>query len=462
MSPQVVVIGGGLSGLACAYRLWQLGVPVTLLEADERAGGLIGTVEHEGFLFETGPQSFQGTDSVLDLIRELGLEVDLCQADPRAPRYVMRHGHLQQLPMSPRAVLRSSLLGMGARWRIASEALRKTKPPTEEESVAQFVRRKFGHEILEYLVAPFVSGVYAGDPEKLSLRAAFPPLDEWERTYGSVLRGAMKSRLAGGAGQGPPPLCSFHHGMAMLTRTMAAKLGESARLGACADAITRNDPDGSARYRIRFTQKGRTETIETPAVVIATPAYTASHLVSTLSAPLARSLSGIAYAGMAVVGAGYHAKQIGTVMNGFGVLIPRSEKYRTLGIVWNSSLFPDRGGEGRSTLTSFVGGATDPEIVEKRDEEILAIVQDESARILAITGQPIVSRVWKHPKALPQYNLGHGHTVQAVRESERAIPGLFFVGNYLEGPSLGKCVDGGSQAAESVRAYLRDGAAKSV
>jgi oxygen-dependent protoporphyrinogen oxidase len=178
MSPQVVVIGGGLSGLACAYRLWQLGVPVTLLEADERAGGLIGTVEHEGFLFETGPQSFQGTDSVLDLIRELGLEVDLCQADPRAPRYVMRHGHLQQLPMSPRAVLRSSLLGMGARWRIASEALRKTKPPTEEESVAQFVRRKFGHEILEYLVAPFVSGVYAGDPEKLSLRAAFPPLDE--------------------------------------------------------------------------------------------------------------------------------------------------------------------------------------------------------------------------------------------------------------------------------------------
>ena len=122
MNPQVVVIGGGISGLACAYRLWQLGVPVTLLEAEERAGGLIGTVEQDGFLFETGPQSFQGTDSALDLVRELGLEVDLCQANPQAPRYVMRHGRLQQLPMSPQAVLRSSLLGMGARWKLASEA----------------------------------------------------------------------------------------------------------------------------------------------------------------------------------------------------------------------------------------------------------------------------------------------------------------------------------------------------
>ncbi len=202
--------------------------------------------------------------------------------------------------------------------------------------------------------------------------------------------------------------------------------------------------------------------LEARAVVIATPAYTASHLVSSLSAPLARSLSGIAYAGMAVVGAGYHAKQVGTVMNGFGVLIPRSEKYNTLGIVWNSSLFPDRGGEGRTTLTSFVGGATDPEIVEKRDEEILSIVQEESARILAITGQPIVSRLWKHPKALPQYNLGHGHTVEAVRESERAIPGLYFAGNYLEGPSIGKCIDRGSQVAEAARAYLRGGMAKSA
>jgi protoporphyrinogen/coproporphyrinogen III oxidase len=462
MKTQVAVIGGGISGLACAYRLLKLGVPFTLLEAEEHPGGLIGTVEQDGFLFESGPQSFQGTDSVLDLIRELGLEVDLCQADTRAPRYVLRKGQLEKVPMTPQAVLGSSLLGIGARWRIASEALRKTKAPKEEESVAQFVRRKFGHEILEYLVAPFVSGVYAGDPEKLSLRAAFPSLEEWERAYGSILRGAIKSRPAKGAGQGPPPLCSFHHGMAMLTRTMAAKLGESVRLGARVETITKSGTDPSGGYQIRFSQKGGTETIEAKAVVIATPAYVASHLTAGISAPLARALSGIEYAGVAVVAAGYYKQQFGTAMDGFGVLIPRSEKFRTLGTVWNSSLFPDRGGDGRTTLTSFVGGATDPEMIGKPDAEIIAIVQDESARILGITGQPIVSSVWKHPKALPQYNLGHGHIVETVRDSERTIPGLYFAGNYLEGPSIGKCVDRGSQTAEAVRAYLRGGATKSV
>jgi protoporphyrinogen/coproporphyrinogen III oxidase len=456
MNTQVAVIGGGISGLACAYRLWQLGVPVTLLEAEETAGGLIGTAEQDGFLFETGPQSFQGTDSVLDLVRELGLEVDLCHADPKLPRYVLRNGRLEKIPMSPQAVLTSSLLGVGTRWRVASEALRRTKPPTEEESVAQFVRRKFGHEILEYLVAPFVSGVYAGDPEKLSLSAAFPTLDEWERSYGSVLRGAMKSRPAKGAGQGPPPLCSFHHGMAMLTRTLAAKLGESARLGARVESITKSNGNSPGPYQIRFTQNGRADSIDAMAVVVATPAYVASHLIAEISAPLARALSGIAYAGVAVVTAGYHSKQIGAVLDGFGVLIPRSEKIQTLGTVWNSTLFPDRGGEGRATLTSFIGGATDPEIIALPDAEIEAIVHNENARILAITGQPIVSRVWKHEKALPQYNLGHGHVVETVRESEHAIPGLYFAGNYLEGPSIGKCVDRGSQTAEAARAYLRD------
>ena len=170
----VAVIGGGISGLACAYRLQQLAIPVTLLEAEDRVGGLIGTIEKDGFLFESGPQSFQGTETLLELIRQLGIQDELCVADARAPRFVLRRGKLQKIPMTPQALVTSALLGAGARWRVISEPLRHTKPPSEEESVAAFVRRKFGHEILEYLVSPFVSGVYAGDPEKLSLRAAFP------------------------------------------------------------------------------------------------------------------------------------------------------------------------------------------------------------------------------------------------------------------------------------------------
>jgi len=461
MNTQVAVIGGGISGLACAYRLFTLGVPVILLEAEERVGGLIGTVEQNGFLFETGPQSFQGIDTVLDLVRDVGLENHLEQADPRAPRYVLRRGKLEKIPMSPQAILASPLLGLGSRWRVATEALKRTKPPSHEESVAQFVRRKFGHEILEYLVAPFVSGVYAGDPEKLSLRAAFPSLDEWERTYGSVLRGASKSRPAKGAGNGPPPLCSFDRGMAMLTSQLAAKLGERVRTGARTNAIAKGEGKGSP-YRIQFTQDGHAEVLDASAVILAAPAYAAGKLVSSISEPLARTLSGVEYTGVAVIGAAYHAKQVGTMLDGFGLLVPRTEKIRTLGIIWNSALFPGRGGEGRVLLTSFVGGATDAAILEMPDSEILATVGKESAKVLQITGQPILSRLWRHPKALPQYNLGHSHIVEAIRSAERAIPGLYFAGNYLEGPSIGKCIARGTQTAEAAREYLRAGDARSA
>jgi len=459
MSAQVAVIGGGISGLSCAYKLFQMGISVSLLEVQAQPGGLIGTVEQDGFRFDTGPQSFQGIDSLLDLVRDIGLENHLEQANPRAPRYVLRRGKLEKIPMSPQAIIGASLLGAGSRWRVATEALKRTKPPNEEESVAQFVRRKFGHEILEYLVAPFVSGVYAGDPEKLSLRAAFPTLDEWERTYGSVLRGAMKSRPVKGGGSSAPPLCTFDHGLAVLPRTIAAKLGESARMGARVDAISQAAGGDRPRYQIRFTQGGHSETLDASAVVIATPAYVAARLLEAVSAPLARILSGIAYAGLAVIGTAYRAEQLGE-LDGFGVLIPRSEKLRTLGIVWNSSLFPGRVAGGPVTLTSFVGGATDTEILTKTDEEILATTQDELARTLNITGQPVVSRLWRHPKALPQYNLGHGHVAEALREGEHQIPGVYFAGNYLEGPSIGKCAERGARVAAAAAEYVRAAAAR--
>jgi protoporphyrinogen/coproporphyrinogen III oxidase len=454
LTKTTVVIGGGVSGLACAYRLKQLGMPVRLVEASPRVGGLIETSERDGFLFESGPQSFQGTQTLLRLIHDLGIEGELCKADPGAPRYVLRNGRLHKIPMSPQAIFTSSLLSRGTRWRIASEPFKRTRPPNEDESVADFVRRKFGHEILEYLVSPFVSGVYAGDPEKLSLRAAFPTLEEWEREYGSVLRGAMKLRSSATASKGPPPLCSFRRGMNTLMQAMGGKLGENAETGACAAALGRSGNLGDGGYEVRVTRDGREETNVAQAVVIAAPAYAASHLVASIAPPLASILSGIAYASLAVVGMGYHKRQASAALDGFGVLIPRSEKHRTLGIVWNSSLFGGRAPEGQMVVTSFVGGATDPEIVTKSEQEIAAIVQDEHARILGITGSPIATAVWKHEKALPQYNLGHGHVVQAIREAERTVPGLYFAGNYLEGPSIGKCVEEGFQTAEAIQGYL--------
>jgi oxygen-dependent protoporphyrinogen oxidase len=447
---QVIVIGAGISGLACAYRLKRLGLPVILLEASARVGGLAGSVRKDGFLFESGPQSFQGTEAILELIHEVGLEEELERADPRAPRFIYLRGRLQKIPMTPQTLMASSLLGLKSRAKIVSEPFKRTKPPTKEESVADFVRRKFGHEILEYLVAPFVSGVYAGDPEKLSLKVAFPSLEEWEREYGSVLRGAMKSRPEKEKRGGPPPLCSFKDGVGALANAIAGKLGESVRLGAKASSVAR-----AAKYQVCVECGGRSEMLEAAALVVSTPAYTAGHLATQVSSPLTQMLSGVAYAPVAVVACGYYDRQIAEKLDGFGFLVPRSEKVRTLGTVWNSSLFTGRAPAGSAAITSFIGGATDPKIVERSEDEIAAIVQDDNARILQISGAPAASAVWKHPKALPQYNLGHGHVVESIRDGERANSGLFFCGNYLEGPSLGKCVETANQTALAIQRYLQ-------
>ena len=456
-SSSVAVIGAGISGLACAYRLQQLGLDVTVFESNSAAGGLIDSVQKEGLLFEAGPQSFQGTPALLELVRELGLESQLQKADPRAPRYVLLHGHLRKIPMSPQALLASTLLNPISRWKIASEPFKKSRPPGEEESVAAFVRRKFGNEILEYLVAPFVSGVYAGDPEKLSLKAAFPTLDEWERQYGSVLRGAMKSRPPKERRTGAPPLCSFTHGAATLPRAMAAKLGEALHYDARAVSVdfAAHRSTAGAACEVRIVRDGQEQSASASAVVIATPAYAAAHLLETSSPQLARALSGIAYAPVAVVASTYYRQQVGDPLEGFGFLVPRGEKVRTLGTVWNSSLFLGRAREGSLTITSFIGGAADPDIIQLHEENIAAIVSEENARILGITGPPVETAVWKYPRALPQYNLGHGHVVETIRDAERASPGLYFAGNYLEGPAVGKCVENGFQTAETVRKYLQ-------
>ena len=285
----------------------------------------------------------------------------------------------------------------------------------------------------------------------LSLRAAFPSLDEWERQYGSVVRGAMKSRPEKSARKERPPLCSFRQGMGALTWALADKLSDGVKTGTRAISVARVDPGaGAPQYEIRVAKAGLEETIQTSAVIFATPAYVSSQLLSSVSTRLAASLSAIAYAPVTVVSAGYFARQTANPLNGFGFLVPRSEKLRTLGTIWNSSLFPGRAPEGRIAITSFVGGATDSEFCGKPEAEIKSIVHAENARVLGIEGPPVASAIWKHPKALPQYNLGHGHTVEAIRKAEQATPGLFFSANYLEGPSLGKCVEQAFTTAEAV------------
>lgn len=450
-SPQVVVIGAGISGLSCALRLKELGIAVRVLEAAKSPGGVISTVRENGFLFESGPQSFQLTRDLHELIRAAGLESEILEADMHTPRYILRNGKLLLAPMSPPSLLTSSLLSVGSKMRVFSEAFHRSQPsPTPDESLADFVRRKFGTEILEYLAGPFVSGVFAGDPEKLSVRSAFPSMAQWESEYGSVIRGAMKSRRSGERVR--PTLASLKEGMASLLQAVSAKLGDSLTTRAAVDSISRAN---SSLWQIRYSHAGREEELQSNALVIAAPAYEVAKLIAPLaSSPLTSALSGIPYAPAAVVAQAYRREHVGHPLNGFGFLIPRSYQLRTLGVIWNSSLFPGRCPQGMVLITSFLGGATDPELVARSEVQIAAQVQQDIGGILQITHPPVAQHVWRHTRALPQYNLGHAQRVAAIRSELANLPGIFIAGNYLDGPSLGNCVAQAFATAKSVHQFL--------
>jgi oxygen-dependent protoporphyrinogen oxidase len=438
--------------LACAYRLKQAGIPVRVLEAGTRPGGVIATIERDGFRFDLGPQSFLSTEPLLKLIDALGLKDSLVQADPKASRYILSEGKLICAPMSPPGLLTTPLLGSRTKWRIYSEMAQRTQPPSDDESIAAFVRRKFGDELLEKMVGPFVSGVYAGDPEKLSLRSAFPKVHEFETTHGSVLRGAMKSR--------PPKeeprngLCSFREGMESLPRALGARLGEMFVTECSVAAVRRGKANGKPWFEIDIDRNNHRETISASAVVMAAPTETASKILQSLSDQFPLAFARIEYAPVAVVSAGYRREQFQKPVNGFGVLIPRTENLHVLGTVFNSSLFPGRAPDGMDCFTSFAGGATDAKLLDLSDDDLVQTICGEVARVLQITGQPTVTNLYRYARAIPQYNVGHSQIVASLGALTSAIPGLFLAGNYLSGPSVGACVDQANQTADAAREYL--------
>ena len=447
-----IVIGGGISGLTCAYHLQQAGIPVRVLDAGVRPGGVISTQEKDGFRFELGPQSFLSTEPLLNLIDALGLKNELLYADSRAPRYILVRGQLVPAPLAPPSLLTTPLLGARTKWRLSTEMLRRTKPPSTDESIAAFVRRKFGDELLDRIVGPFVSGIYAGDPEKLSLRASFPKIHEFEMKYGSVLRGAMKSRPARGMPR--PGLCSFRGGMETLPRALATRLGDALLSESTVAGARHGKANGSSSFEVDLTRNGHWETLLASAIIMAAPVHAASEILKGVSDKFAAPFARIEYAPLAVVAAGYRRDQVRNAGNGFGFLVPRSEGLRVLGTVWNSSLFPERAPENMACFTSFAGGATDPALCGMSEDEIAEIICGEVKRVLGITGPPMTRLVHRYTRALPQYNLGHSETVSALGAAASSVPGLFLAGNYLSGPSIGSCVEQANQTAETVRVYL--------
>jgi oxygen-dependent protoporphyrinogen oxidase len=452
-APLTLVIGAGISGLSCAYALQKSGQNVTVLDAGERPGGVIQSLARDGYLAELGPQSFGATGALGEILDELGLNDQVLEAPAAAPRYVWIRQRLACVPMTLPAFLASDLLGWKSKLAILSEPLRTTQPPDGDESVAAFTRRKFSAELLERLVDPFVSGIYAGEAEQISLRAAFPKIYEAEKSAGSVVRGMIKLRKTSAAAaetvpaRRPTRLITFRSGNETLVRALADQLGRALRCNAVVERIARK----GAGYLAEVQCNDKSEQISCARLVISTPADTAARLLKGLAPEASLALEGVAYAPLAVVSLGYRREQIRHGLAGFGFLAPRSSGLRGLGTVWNSSLFPGRAPQGQVLLTSFVGGASDPSAATLSSDELSQLVQSELARILGVIGPPAMEHVTRYPRAIPQYNLGHTQRLEKARQALRAVPGLWVVGNYWKGPAVGACFENSLAVAEQVR-----------
>ncbi|MCI0488428.1 MAG: protoporphyrinogen oxidase [Blastocatellia bacterium] len=476
----VIIIGAGVSGLACAYRLKRLGIDALLLESSLRAGGVIRSEVVDGFLIERGPNSSQGTEELLALVEELGITDELIEGDPKAPAYVYFDGRLHPVPAGPASFFKSRLFSTTGKLRLLKEFFVPPRTEETEESVASFARRRIGPEAADRLVAPFVSGIYAGDAEQLSVQAAFPRLANLERDYGGLFRGMMaKAKEARRAKKAARDVMdkatptrrrsvSFRQGMAFLTETLRSRIGEELITG-CADCRLQNIEseipnsqsgasitEGDNRFAVSFDRSGHREQIRSKHLVIAAPAHVASGLVAPLSDELSRLLEEIRYAELAIIHLAYDVSAIRTPLDGFGFLVAPGEELSILGCVWNSSLFEGRAPEGKSLLTVFIGGAREPRSSARlKDAELISTVHTDLQRALGIIAPPQTIAITRYERAIPQYNLGHAARVCSIENLLQRMPGLYLAGNYLHGVSTGDCIKEADRVAREIaRAIL--------
>ena len=466
---QVIVVGGGISGLSTAYLLQRqakragVEINVLLLEKEERTGGKIWSIRDRGYLCEWGPNGFlDNKPQTLELCKELKAEGQLLRSNDNArKRFIYSGSALHQLPENGLSFLKSGLISWPGKLRLAMEPFIAKASMGEDETLADFGRRRLGGEALDKLIAPMVSGIFAGNPETMSLVSCFPRIAELEKEYGSLIVAMMKLAkkkkqdvaagkvVSSAAGPGGV-LTSFKDGIQTLTDILTFVVGEgNVRTG---QEVLKVIKGASSPYRV-ITSDGE---LEADAVVMAAPAYATAEMLSKLDTFLGHSLSQIPYASMTVACFGYERRRIAQDLSGFGYLIPKGEKKNTLGTLWDSSIFQNRAPAGKVLLRSMLGGACFPKLIGISDLDVTQRVQDDLKTIMGIKGDPEFVRIFRHPQAIPQYVVGHGDRVAHIWDKLGEYPGLVLTGNSYRGIGLNDCIAAAHRASGEVMAYLKN------
>jgi oxygen-dependent protoporphyrinogen oxidase len=462
----VAIIGAGISGLSLAHWLRKQGVEVIVLEKDSDVGGTMKTVRESGYLVETGPNSaLETTPLIKELVTDCALESEFQYANPSSKnRYILKNGKLVRLPLSPPAFLGSKLFSLSAKLRLLKEPF--IGRAEKEESVAQFVERRLGREFLDYAIDPFVAGIFAGRPEALSVRAAFPKLYALERDYGGLIKGMLGGRKVRKAreekAKDRAETFSFKNGMQVFPRALAGRPGTRVLVDAQVEAIgheqpgTPPDEDESDRYSVVFRRRGSDFALHARSLVLSVPAYVAATLIRTISPSTSDLLSSIYYPPVASLFAAYRRSDIRGPVDGFGFLVPSRERRQILGSLWSSSLFEGRAPEGTVGMTTFVGGGRQPDLVNRDEKELCDLALTDLENIMQIEGKNVYSRVTRWQKSIPQYEIGYLSIVEALERCERQFPGLYFCSNFKGGISVGDCVKSSFDTAHRIVSSLKN------
>jgi oxygen-dependent protoporphyrinogen oxidase len=453
----VAVIGGGITGLTAAFRLQQKNIPVTLYEGSDRVGGAIQSIRRDGYLAEFGPNTILETSpKVAALVEDLGLSERRLYSNPAAKnRYLVRGKRLIKMPDSLLEFIATPLFSPAAKFRLLFEPFISRRDELSEESVARFVERRLGREFLDHAVDALVGGIYAGDPQKLSVQHAFPKLHALEQKYGSLIKGqifgARERKTRGEVAKPNAKKFSFDDGLQVLPDTLKAKLSDRIRLRSPVNKLTHAGED--------WIVSSPTNEIEAEhsAVIFAGTAFGLSKIdIQPRGFIDVASLGEIHYPPVASVVLGFRRKDIAHPLDGFGMLIPRVEGFRILGSILSSSLFLNRAPKGFVTLTSYLGGTRSPELARKTAEELFQIAEEDLRVLLGVTGEPTFKHHVLFSKAIPQYNLGYARFKKLMRDGETNMPGFFFSGHYRDGVSVSDCIVSGQEAADRVTNYINN------